>query len=291
MKEIIKVGYLLSYDYQYIFTSIELIYDFVDKIVICYDKDGKTWAGNNIKIPNEVFEKIKSIDYKNKIFLYSDSFYIEGLPPIELETRQRNMLAKQMGEGGWHIQLDCDEYPINFDKLSIFLRKYQYLLKNPSKTPVNFLVNWVTLFKQNEYAFFVVTPYTEKCCLITNVPDYLLARRPKNDFFIPLDFNLIHQSWARDREEIIQKITNWGHKDDFDTQNFFKKWESLNLDNYTKYKNFHPLSPDEWKSIKFIKAININEFIEVFQKENTQKNIKMNLKWTKKLKLYLRCWL
>lgn len=57
---------------------------------------------------------------------------------IDLDTRQRNMMAKVMGEGGWHLQIDSDEYPIDFEKLTTFLRKHNYLLRKPEKTPINF---------------------------------------------------------------------------------------------------------------------------------------------------------
>lgn len=291
MNEIIKVGYLLSYDYQYIFNSLKLVYDFADKIVLCYDKDGKTWAGNDIHIPTSFFEEIKKIDTKNKISFYADSFYIENVPPIDLDTRQRNMLAEKLGKGGWHIQIDSDEYPVDFKELTSFLRKHKYLLKNPEKTPVNFFVKFITLFKQTEEGFFVISPYTEPCFLITNQLNYKNARFPKNDFHIILDSYIIHQSWARDEKEILKKINNWGHKNDFDTQNFFDIWKNLNEDNYASLQNFHPLYPTDWKSVKFIKAKNIEETIDFFRtsKEFADKKITLSFKGKKRLiKLYLK---
>lgn len=286
-KDIIKVGYLLSYDYKYIFNSLKQIYDFSDKIYICYDKDGKTWAGNNFTIPQDVFNQIKELDHHDKIIFYSDSFYVEGMSTIDLDTRQRNMLSQRMGEGGWHLQIDSDEYPINFNKLTIFLRKHKYLLKHPEKTPVNFFVNFVTLFKQTEEGFFVIAPYTEACFLITNVPVYVNARLPKNEYYLRLDFNNIHQSWARSNEEIHQKINNWGHNNDFDTREFLEKWDNLSVDNYKNFKDFHPLAPDHWKELQFIPAKNTEEFIENFKKNHPQKEIRLPLKLKKRIKLYL----
>jgi hypothetical protein len=290
MNEIIKVGYLLSYDYQYIFNSLKLVYDFADKIVLCYDKDGKTWAGNDVSIPHSFFEEIRKIDIKNKISFYADSFYMENIPPMSLETRQRNMLAEKLGKGGWHIQIDSDEYPIDFKELTSFLRKHKYLLKKPEKTPVNFFVKFITLFKQTEDGFFVISPYTEPCFLITNQPNYKNARFPKNALHIDLDSYIIHQSWARDEEEILKKITNWGHKNDFDTKKFFDFWKNLNENNCTSLQNFHPLYPADWKSIKFIKAKNIEEVIDFFRtsKEFADKKITLPLKWKRRVKLYLK---
>jgi len=287
-KNIIKVGYLLSYDYKFIFNSIKQIYDYSDKIFICYDQDGKTWAGNDFEIPENIFSEIKKLDHQKKIVFYADTFFIKGISTIDLDTRQRNMLAKKMGDGGWHIQIDSDEYPVGFGKLTHFLRKQKYLLRNPEKTPVNFFVNFVTLFKQTEDGFFVVAPYSESCFLITNIPEYVNARYPKNNYTLKLNFNNIHQSWARSPEEIRQKINNWGHNNDFDTQEFYKRWYDLSKENYSEFKNFHPLSPGDWKELIFIPAKNTEEFIVNFEKDHPQKNISMPLKLKKRVKLYLK---
>jgi len=287
-KNIIKVGYLLSYDYKFIFNSIKQIYDFSDEIFICYDKDGKTWAGNDFEIPDNIFSEIRKLDHKNKIVFYSDTFYVEDLSAIDLDTRQRNMLAQKMGKGGWHIQIDSDEYLVGFEKLAAFLRKQKYLLRNTEKTPVNFFVNFVTLFKQTEEGFFVISPFTESCFLITNVPEYINARFPQNSFSLKLTVNNIHQSWARTQNEILQKINNWGHSNDFDTADFYNKWDNLNQENYAQFKNFHPIYPKDWQELKFIPAKSVEEFIVNFEKKYPQQEIKMPLKLKKRIKLYLK---
>jgi hypothetical protein len=38
---------------------------------------------------------------------------------MECDTRERNMLAKYMGEGGWHVQIDADEYFADFLSISL----------------------------------------------------------------------------------------------------------------------------------------------------------------------------
>lgn len=287
-KNIIKVGYLLSYDYKFIFNSLKQIYDFSDEIFICYDKDGKTWAGNDFEIPDTVFSAIRQLDHQKKIVFYSDTFYVKELSTIDLDTRQRNMLAQKMGKGGWHIQIDSDEYLVGFEKLAFFLRKQKYLLRNTEKTPVNFFVNFVTLFKQTDEGFFVISPFTESCFLITNVPEYINARLPKNNFSLKLPVNNIHQSWARTQNEILQKINNWGHNNDFDTADFYNKWDNLNQENYTQFKNFHPIYPMDWPDLRFIPAKNVEEFIVNFEKNYPQQKIQLPLKLKRRIKLYLK---
>lgn len=287
-KNIIKVGYLLSYDYSYIFTSVKQIYDEVDSIVISYDAQNKTWAGNDVFIPESFFNEIKEIDTQNKIIFYKDNFYVPGMQPMELETRQRNMMAEKLGLDGWHIQIDGDEYAYDFKKLAKFLRKHSYLLKDPKKRPFNFQVNFVTLFKHNEEGYFVITPFEEKCMLITNYPKYEYARLTNKGRVLPLDFYLIHQSWARDEQEIVEKINNWGHKNDFDTMKFFDHWQELNAGNYQDFKNFHPLDKTQWKELSFFPSKNIDEFISSFSNKYPQKDLKLELSGTKKFKLWLK---
>lgn len=284
----IKVGYLLSYDYSYIFTSIKHIYEHADLIVISYDADGKTWAGNDIHIPESFFDDIQKIDIQNKIVLYKDSFYLEGMQPMDLETRQRNLMADKMGTGGWHIQMDGDEYAYDFGSLAKFLKRHKYLLKNSNKNPFNFHVNFVTLFKQNAEGYFVIAPFEEKCALITNNPKYEYARNTNNGRTISLDYYLIHQSWAREDNEIIEKINNWGHKNDFNTAEFFDFWKKINSQNYKDFKDFHPLYKGLWKELSFIPASNINEFIASFSEKYPQKDLHLDISSTKKIKFWLR---
>lgn len=47
----------------------------------------------------KVFEWVKSIDTEGKISIYEDDFYVPGLSNRENDTRERNMLARFMGEG------------------------------------------------------------------------------------------------------------------------------------------------------------------------------------------------
>lgn len=287
-EKLIKIGYLLSYDYKFIFKSLELVYEHADDIVISYDKNSKTWNGNHVVIPDLVFEEIKKIDTQNKIRFYADAFYVEEYSTMELETRQRNLMATFMGIGGWHLQIDSDEYVYDFKKLAKFLRKHSYLTKNPEKTPLNLLVNLAVLFKQNESGYFVVHPFNEACFMITNQPQYVQARMPENDKTLILDFIAIHQSWARSNDEIVEKINNWGHINDFDVNVFFQKWKNLNEANYKEYLNFHPLPGSSWERLEFFKSKNIGEFLTKFEKKYPQNELTLPLNFTKKIKLYLR---
>lgn len=268
----IKVGYVVSYDFEMLFISIKQLYDYVDKIVIAIDKDGKTWSGNDFEIPNSFFEKIKTIDVKNKIQLYFDSFYVPNLSPSECDTRERNMLFKAMGKGGWLMQLDVDEYVYDFKKLVKYLNKYWYLTIFPKWTPILFRGKLVTLFKNKSDGYFYIEN-GERFPFVTNTPNFEACRANKSIRNHFTNFNVIHNSWARTDSEIQMKIKNWGHRDDFDTLKFFEFWQSLDNENYNNYKDFHPLVPEVWNKLLFMTCNSVEDFISKYAENNKQKLI------------------
>ncbi len=72
--KMIKVSYLVSYDYYMLLTSIKQLYEHVDEIVISVDKDFKTWSGNSFEIPDSFFEEVRAYDSRNIIEFYFDQF-------------------------------------------------------------------------------------------------------------------------------------------------------------------------------------------------------------------------
>lgn len=264
----IKVGYLLSYDYYMLLTSVNQLYDYVDKIVIAVDSERKTWGGNMFEIPDSFFSEIKSFDKKNKIQFYFDKFYLPDLTPIECESRERNMLLKKLGRG-WKIQLDVDEYVYEFKRVAEYLNKHWYLNLFPRLTPICIQGKLITLFRELPDGYLYIEN-DEKFPFITNQSKNIHTRRNdeiRNHFS---DIKVIHQSWARTEEQIYLKIKNWGHRDDFNTENYFQFWKTLNSSNYEQFQNIHPLVPNIWNFLKFMPSSSIDNFIEKFSVDIVQ---------------------
>lgn len=276
----IKVGYLVSYDYSYLMVSLKQVYPYVKKIYLAFDKQQKTWSGQKIAIPNSFYKEIEEFDRQNKIKLYFDDFYVPGLTPAECETRERNLLLKEMGRG-WLMQLDVDEYLYDFRELSSYLNKYWYLTIFPSLTPIHFRGKWVTLFKKLPNGFLFVDN-KETFPFITNQKKFSKNRSNERVRNHLTNFCAIHQSWAREEDEMLMKIKNWGHRDDFNTLSYLNWWKGLNENNYKDSKNFHPLIPGIWKQLLFIAAIDEEEFITTYSSRNRQEPILLDLKeWIK----------
>ncbi|MDR0830522.1 MAG: hypothetical protein LBN95_10510 [Prevotellaceae bacterium] len=265
--KLIKVGILVSYDYELIKKSLPLIYQYADKIVLAVDKDGKTWAGNNIDIPTIFFEWIKDYDTDSKIEIYRDSFYQEGFTAPELDTRERNMLGKYMGEGGWFIQLDADEYFIDFKHFVDFLHHIDK--ENPKIVTVE--MAWITLYKQVSTGFFIVKGNSPEQPIATKNPNYDYIRYPVNySMYNSILYNhrIVHESFARSEEDLWKKISNWGHKDDFNTKSYFKMWQAIDENNYKIFHNIHPLFPHTWGHLEFVKANDVQSFLDEIKRTN-----------------------
>ncbi len=287
----IKVGMCVAYDWYLLEHSIPLIYDHADIICLSLDKDRISWTGNPFSWNEAGFVNlIKILDPLGKIDLYQDDFHIKDLTPMENEVRQRKLIAERMGSGGWHIQLDTDEYFINFGEFVRFLQNLK------PQRQLNVVCPWVTLYKQDENGFYYVKPSnienTEFIQIATMWPHYEYGRR--NGYFnIYTDFVILHQSWARSESEIWEKLNNWGHKNDFDLNKYFNQWSQLNLGNYTLYRDFHHLQPALWPALGFIEANTIMNLIQESKKVQLLKlsPIKLRLKnsiWLSRLRSILK---
>ena len=255
----IKVGYCVAYDWELLKHSIPTIYDEADLICISIDKERRSWAGQFFSWNQAGFEAmIRNIDSKGEVRIYEDDFYQADLTPMENEVRQRNMIAKFLGEGGWHVQLDADEYFMDFKRFVSYLNNYK------GKRLVNICCPLINLYKQLPNGFLWIKPdhftQIEFIAIATMVPRYEHGR--KNGYFnILTNFSLLHQSWARTENEIQEKLENWGHKNDFHVPEYFNLWKNANENNFQYYRNFHHLRPEAWPRLEKIEVNSIEDML------------------------------
>ena len=253
----IKVCICVAYDWAYLKYSLPLIYPYADSICISLDKDLMSWSGNSFFFDKEAFnEFINGIDNEGKIILYEDNFHLPGLLPIQNECRQRLLMTEQLGEGGWFFQIDADEYFLNFKDFVAYLRNTKI------KRKVNITCPFIEIYKQDQEGYFLIdveSPLNLRFInMATNAPKYDYGR--VNGYFnIKTNFFVLHNTMARTTDEVYEKIKNWGHSHEVNKEEVFSQWKNIDKRNYQEYKNFHPLSPSAWPSLKFIDAANIEE--------------------------------
>lgn len=261
---LIKVGFCVAYDWELLRKSLPRVYEFADLILLSLDQNRQSWSGIPYDFDESAFQRfLLEADPQKKIRVYEDDFSQAALSPLENDNRQRNLMAKEMGEGGWHIQIDSDEYFLDFEGFTRYLKKLNPH-PHPRQKPLNVCCNLIPLIKKLREAYLFVdyagTP-PEVCPFATNRPEYFAARR--NGHFNHLSpFFVLHETWARGEEELWRKINSWGHDLDFEDKNsFFNLWKVLDHYNYRFIKNFHPIQGEVWPALGFCKGVTIEELI------------------------------
>lgn len=261
------MGFLISYDCQYLFHALPQLYAYADEIILAIDRDRVSWAGTPFDFDETFFTRIGFLDPDKKITVFEDNFYLPNLTPIQNETRERNMISEQMGYGCWKLQVDVDEYFVDFASVHRFLQKHRYLLWKPHFHKVNLRARWITLFKKTPNGYLFIDNGEHFSFATNTTGEFYFGRdlASKDNREIFTNFEVIHQSWAREPQEIYQKINNWGHKDDFDTKAYFAFWQSVDESNYTQFRNFHPVYPEAWQGLKFVPCKDLADFLKRFE--------------------------
>lgn len=284
----VQVGFLVAYDYPMLKKSISMVYEHADDIFLAIDKNRMTWNGEKFFICDSFFKWIDEFDCEKKIVFYEDDFYIPSLTTMECEVRERKMLAQKMGVGNWILQLDADEYFVDFENFVSFLRMNNVFLESPDQTPVNILPFSINIYKKLDSGYLIVKESTKQW-VATNWPDYIIGRKTRN----PSLYNnsiMLHESIARSREELETKFRNWGHNTDFDANEYLERWESLDEHNYKNSSNFFYLDSSRWAKLTYLKVKSLSsllsekDLIKPYRKSEAKillKNLKTYFKYFK----------
>lgn len=262
----IQVGFLVSYDYELLKNAIPQIYSHSDTIFLAIDKERKTWKGEKFHIKEDFFSWIKSIDIDHKIHLFEENFYQKELSAMQCEVRERKMLSEKMGIGNWLIQLDADEYFMDFEGFVKYLKSKNHFLDNPEKQKVQISPFLINLYKRVDDGILFVNQPT-KIMVATNFPNYKHGRNTKARVIYQNSL-ILHECLSRTKEELIQKFSNWGHDVDINKDSFIQKWEKVNASNYKTMSDFFYLEPQVWKTLDFVKGSKFEEIFENFAKKN-----------------------
>jgi len=254
----------VAYDWYLLEHALPLIYNAADMICLSVDKDRISWSGHPYAFDTTAFQQLVArLDPDKKIRVIEEDYHLPDLTPMQNEVRQRNRIAQHFGPGGWFVQLDCDEYFLDFDGFVEYLRS----LTSRRTKRANVACAWIILYKQTPEGFLYVDPVdktkTEFMQIATREPGYEYGRRNGN-FNIITNFAILHQSWARSREEIRDKIYNWGHSTDFDKEKYFAAWEGFDAANFATAKDIHPLQSGLWPRLNFVKGKTIADLLKNF---------------------------
>jgi len=256
MKEI-QVGFLMSYDYILLKNSIPLVYEEADRITVALDENFRAWSGEQFEVEEDFFSWLQAFDEKKKIILYRDDFYKADLNPMENEVRERKMLASKMGIGNWIIQIDSDEYFVDFKRFTQQLKLKNSYLDDPENNQIQIAGYYINLYKYTDEGILYVSEARNQK-FTTNYPSYVTGRNTKKRvLYIP---NLvIHECLSRSENDIRKKFNNWGHSHQVDTEKFLEKWKKVDESNFNEFEDFFYLEPEKWKRLNYSKGTSISE--------------------------------
>ena len=259
MKEI-QVGFLMSYDYKLLKNSIPLVYKEADAITIALDENLRTWSGERFEVEDNFFDWLTAFDKKKKVQVYRDDFFLPNLNPMENEVRERKKLASKMGTGNWIIQIDSDEYFLDFKGFTEELKLRNKYLENPEKNPIQIAGYYINLYKYTEDGILYVSePRNQK--FATNYPNYVTGRNTQ-ERVIYVPSMVIHECLSRTEEEIRTKFNNWGHAHQVKVEKFLGKWRKIDQSNYQQFEDFFYLEPEKWKRLNFAEGKSMTEILE-----------------------------
>lgn len=264
----IQVGFLLSYDYYLLKNAIPQVYEVSDSIFIAIDKQRQTWNGETFEIESTFFDWLTTMDTQKKVVIYEDTFYVPELTTMECEVRERKMLSEKMGIGNWLIQLDADEYFIDFAGFVKDLRNYDSYLVNPSKHPIQIGCFLAHLYKYTDDGILYVENMT-RVLLATNYPNYKVGRKT-NQRVIYTNKVLLHECLSRSEEQLAFKLKNWGHNIQINPT-FFEKWKQVNQENYKNFRDLYYIEAKTWRTLGYFPTKDISKLRELVNKNNSLK--------------------
>lgn len=102
-------AYVMLGDPAFLKPSIRAYYPHVDRIVVSYDEDHRSWTGTPLAV-QACLDAISEVDIDGKCDLRPGKFARRGHDPLANDTHQRNVALQQASSGAdWVLQLDTDE--------------------------------------------------------------------------------------------------------------------------------------------------------------------------------------
>lgn len=243
-------AYVLAADPTWIEHSIPAYYPLVDRIVVSYDQESKGWTGQATAV-EESLEKIRAVDPDGKCE------YVPGIwradDPMMGEVAQRQHAIGLLTDADWVLQLDTDEVLTAPDELLPVLESCQGTAVDwPSRTLYRRLSGgWFLEIVDRFYRRHVEFPGP-----LAIRPDatFTYGRRPEEGIVQAEGVTpLVHNSWARDEETTVRKVTTWGHASAEMVAYVDRVWKPATR-RWPLMRNFHPLYGSLWPRLRPVRT-------------------------------------
>jgi hypothetical protein len=267
-------AYVLAAEPAWIEASIRSYYGIVDRIIVSYDRSRRGWTGAPIPV-DECLDRLRAVDPDRKMRLSPGDYARTSHSPMENDTHQRLCAAAEAGEGAdWVLAIDTDEV---FPDGAAFGRRLV------EEVPRDYAaVDWPMrpFFRLTEAGVFleVCTPLRRQvseypgCVAIrpgtlltvarhTDAPRWRFDVRARGYDRVerrPYEVHrridpreaILHFSWARTEADLVDKLTSWSHRDDFDPFRYLQRVWRPSPRRWPLMSNFHPIWPRRWPALR-----------------------------------------
>jgi hypothetical protein len=242
-------AYILLGDPAFLRPSVASYYRHVDRIVVSFDRDGRSWTGTDLPT-EECLALIRAIDVDGKCDFRPGSFSGDGEEPLERETAQRRKALEEASDGAdWVLQLDTDEVIPRAETILSCLDRADARGAGALEYPARWLYTRVRqgrFLESCSRAWTATSSYPGPLAVRagtelhharqTSAPVYRAdvrawntdPARPKNAIVhevVPLDAAVLHYSWVRSAADIARKVGWSGHAPTLRASGEYERWE------------------------------------------------------------------
>ena len=241
-------AYVLAAYPAWLECSLQSYYELVHRIVVSYDKSGRSWVGGPLPV-DDCLTRLRSLDPLGKLDFRPGHYARTDRHPMENDTYQRQQALRQASDGAdWVIQLDTDEvvtnlglfreslteaeaggydglvYPARwlYQRISadLFLEGSSRLWRRLASYPGPVAVRAGTELRHARQggARLYAVGFSHE-----NLPLYSLPPVPVRKVIAFTDA-ILHFGWIRSEDEMAVKLTSWSHAQDRDWSGPLRRW-------------------------------------------------------------------
>jgi len=241
-------AYIMLADPAFLGPSVRSYYSLVDRIVVSYDENARSWTGTPLPIEH-CLEILRELDTERKCDYRPGHFGRLGIDPLENDTYQRRVALAQAAEGAdWVLQLDTDEV---MPRPDVFLRAVEHA-EAAGAWALDYPARWLyTRVRPGRFLEASGRFWRLACSypgpLAVRTGTWLrLARQTDNPMYrvdirawntdpaapphtivhetVPADAAVLHYSWVRSAEDIARKVGWSGHSEEWRTSGKYGQW-------------------------------------------------------------------
>lgn len=256
-------------EWQMALGAIKSYYSIVNEILLPVDVDRISWAGKKFDFDLAAFaDAVRAIDPEHKCVIVQGDFHGSG--PLENHNHERKLVGSLARQGNWLLAIDGDERLLEAEKFKDWLDNSDTMARVHAALPNPWTHNLpvVGIMSRMEIVYKIIGDVALLAVASDGAPAEMQPMCSwRRTLRCPEDFGehvicvmspstVVHFAYGgRTAEQIRQKLSNQSHACPFDAEAFMRTWEGVTLENYQELRNFHPIDPGCWASLRAVTGV------------------------------------